>query len=108
MTTVQIIKYTLLAAIVLFYLVYTLRYAITFKKNIIFTGRRKIFHSILIWIFPFVWIWILKFFLKPTPGSSEFLDKKTQINLKITQPIGLYLQHQMIHRRIKISSHNKL
>lgn len=76
MTTVQIIKYTLLAAIVLFYLVYTLRYAITFKKNIIFTGRRKIFHSILIWIFPFVWIWILKFFLKPTPGSSEFRDKK--------------------------------
>ena len=76
MKTEQLIKYTLLAAIVLFYLVYTLRYAITFKKNILFTGRRKTFHSIAIWIFPFIWIWILKTILKPTPGSSEFLNKK--------------------------------
>lgn len=76
MNTGLLIKYALLAAIVLFYLFYTLRYTITFSKNVLFTGRRKTFHSIAIWLVPFIWIWILKSILKPTPGSSEFLNKK--------------------------------
>lgn len=33
-------------------------------------------HSILIWLFPFVWIMILKSILKPTPGSYTFKNKK--------------------------------
>jgi hypothetical protein len=58
------------------YLIYTIRYAITFSKNTIFEGKRKKLHSILIWIIPFAWIMLLKSILKRTPGSHEFQDKK--------------------------------
>ena len=30
----------------------------------------------MIWLFPFIWIWILKSFVKPIPGSYTFKDKK--------------------------------
>jgi hypothetical protein len=71
-----VIKYSLLAVIVAYYLIYTIRYAIIFKKNSFFTGGRKTFHAIMIWLFPFVWISVLKSILKPTPGSYVFQDKK--------------------------------
>jgi hypothetical protein len=71
-----ILKYSLLAGIVLFYLIYTIKYSFVFKKNPFFTGRRKAFHAIMIWLFPFCWILILKSLFKPTPGSSSFQDKK--------------------------------
>lgn len=76
METKLIIKYALLALLIVFYLVYTIRYAIKFKNNNYFTGRRKTFHSVMIWLFPFFWILILKSFVKPIPGSYEFKDKK--------------------------------
>ena len=71
-----IFKYSFLAALLIFYLIYTIRYAIVFKKNSFFVGRKKTFHSVMIWLIPFFWIMILKSLFKPTPGSSSFQDKK--------------------------------
>ena len=76
METKLILKYSLLGVILILYLIITIKYSIVFKKNTYFKGRRRKFHAIMIWLFPFVWIAILKSFLKPTPGSVEFLDKK--------------------------------
>ncbi len=76
METKLIIKYALLAIFIIFYLVYTIRYAIKFRNNNSFAVRRKTIHAVMIWLFPFIWILILKSFSKPTPGSYEFKDKK--------------------------------
>lgn len=76
METELIIKYSLFAIVLILYMIITIRYTITFLKNTYFKGRRRKFHSIMIWLFPFVWIGILKTFLKSTPGSNEFIDKK--------------------------------
>ena len=75
MTIIKYIAYFSFASLFIFYLVYTAKYAIDFKRNKLFTGRRKLFHSIMIWIFPFCWILLLKSFLKPIPGSSKFPNK---------------------------------
>jgi hypothetical protein len=72
----MIIRYSILIALALFYLFYTIRYTITFKKNILFTGYLKAFHFLMIWMIPFVWIFILKSLTKPTPGSYKFDNKK--------------------------------
>ncbi len=65
----------IITAIVIFYLVFTTRYFLKFRKNIIFTGAVKTFHSIMIWIVPFFWILLLKALTKTTPGSYE-IEKK--------------------------------
>ena len=72
----ELILYSLIAGLVIFYLIYTIRYTILFKKSSFFTGLRKAFHLIMIWIFPFVWILILKSYLNPIPGSHKFKTKK--------------------------------
>jgi hypothetical protein len=66
------IKLVCLAVVVIFYLVYTIRYAVVFNKNEFFTGRKKTFHAMLIWLVPFIWILLLKNFLSPIPGSHVF------------------------------------
>jgi hypothetical protein len=35
----------------------------------------KAFHYFMIWALPFLWIWLLKSLVKPTPGSYE-VEKK--------------------------------
>jgi hypothetical protein len=75
MTKVQIIKDLLILVLLVFYLIVTIRYFFVFKKSILFTGRIKIFHLVMIWLIPFIWIFILKSLTKPTPGSYEL--KKT-------------------------------
>ena len=76
MTKEIILQWCLLSAVIIFYLIFTINFFISFKKNIIFTGRIKLFHLIVIWIIPFIWILILKSLLKSTPGSYEIDDKK--------------------------------
>ena len=71
-----IIKYSILFALILFNLIYTISYSIEFKKNIVFTGQLKKFHFIMIWVVPFLWIFLLKSLMKPTPGSHKFKVKK--------------------------------
>lgn len=61
--------------IIIFYFVFTTRYFFEFKKNLIFTGKIKVFHLIMIWVIPFLWILILKCLTKDTPGSYEIENK---------------------------------
>ncbi len=53
----------------------TFRYFFAFRKNVIFTGKIKIFHLIMIWVIPFIWIFILKSLTKFGPASYEIENK---------------------------------
>ena len=70
-----IIKYLLISAVIVFYFIFTTRYYFAFKKNIIFTGKVKVLHLVLIWLIPFIWIFILKSLTKVTPGSYQVENK---------------------------------
>jgi hypothetical protein len=74
--TEQEIKYIILLVLALAYLIYTVRYSVVFEKNVLFKGHLKTFHFIMIWLIPFVWIFILKILTKSTPGSHEIENKK--------------------------------
>jgi hypothetical protein len=76
MESILIFKYGIGVSILIVYLTYTIRYTIKFRSVSVFNRRRKIFHYILIWIFAFFWIMILKSFLKPTHGSDKYKNKK--------------------------------
>lgn len=69
-------EYIFIGAILAFYLMYTIKYMLTLKKNPFFKGRRKIFHMLMIWLVPFIWILLLKTFFTPIPGSHRFKNKK--------------------------------
>lgn len=59
------------------YFIYTLLYAIKFNRSDIYYSKgRRIFHNIMIWVIPFLWISLLKSIEKPVPGSYEFEEKK--------------------------------
>lgn len=60
---------------VTFYFVFTIRYFFVFRKNVFFIGKLKTFHFIMIWLIPFIWIFILKSLTKRTPGSYEIKSK---------------------------------
>lgn len=76
MTRQFIIQGIILSVTAICYLIFTLRYFFKFKKNIIFSGRIKIFHLIMIWVVPFFWILLLKALTKTTPGSHEIENKE--------------------------------
>jgi len=71
------IKYSVLAIIVVFYVVYTLRFSLHFYKSILFNGLVKGFHLTMFWLVPFIWIYLVKNLIKPTPGSREFEHKES-------------------------------
>jgi hypothetical protein len=76
MTPLLIIKYPLAIALAIFYLIYTIRYSGELRKNILFSKPVKIFHFIMIWIFPFALIFLLSVLTKPAPGSYEVEEKR--------------------------------
>lgn len=59
----------------LFYLIFTIRYALVFRNTIIFSGCLKTFHQIMIWLVPFFWILILQAISKSAPGTWQ-VEKK--------------------------------
>ncbi len=67
-----------LIAIILLYLfvIYTLTYGEEIKKSPMFSMKLKLFHLIMIWIIPFLWIVLLKILTKPAPGSYEIDNKQ--------------------------------
>lgn len=68
--------YFILTVGVLFYLIYTLNFALKFSKmDTCFSDRQKLTHEILIWLIPFIWIVIVKTIIKPTPGSHDYKRK---------------------------------
>jgi hypothetical protein len=72
----MIMKIALVSIVGLVYIIYSIRYLIHFIQNKYFTGRLKIFHIVMIFLVPFIWIILLKNLFKPTPGSYQFIDKK--------------------------------
>lgn len=72
----MVFKYLILTIIFVFYVVYTLRFSIVFRRNILFSGVIRTFHLIMFWLIPFVWIFILKSVMKSTPGSAHFPNKE--------------------------------
>ena len=58
-----------------FYIYYTLNYTLKFRKNVIFKGWVRIFHYIMFWIIPFVWISFIKTLSQSAKGSHEFENK---------------------------------
>jgi len=73
-------KYIILPIATLVYLLYTLRYTLGFKHNKIYEGRIRVFHLIMFWLVPFVWIWLIKELSKPTKGSHEIENKVDPIS----------------------------
>jgi hypothetical protein len=61
--------------LVIVYFIVTIRYFFVFRSNVIFTGKIKVFHLIMIWFIPFIWIFILKSLTKSSPGSYEIKNK---------------------------------
>jgi hypothetical protein len=72
----MIIKIVLASLVCIVYFVYTIRYLLFFNRSNYFTGRLKVFHILMIWLVPFLWIILLKNLFKPTPGSYKYLDNK--------------------------------
>jgi hypothetical protein len=68
--------YLLSAGVIVYYIVYTVRFSIGFRKSILFSGWIRNFHLLMIWLIPFVWIFILKSVMKSTPGSANFENKE--------------------------------
>lgn len=65
-------EYYFLFGLLIVYFILTLSFAIKFNKtDVFFNKRQKLIHNVLIWLFPFIWIMILKTILKPTPGTAN-------------------------------------
>jgi hypothetical protein len=77
MTTEYFMRDAIILVVVIYYLIFTIRYFIAFRKNPIFSTEAKRFHLIMIWIIPFIWILILKTLESTTPGSFE-IEKKSE------------------------------
>ena len=70
----------LLIGLLLFYLAYTFLFAIKFRTNTTFTKAQRLTHNVLIWVIPFLWIFILKSILKPLttkePKNNDFYESE--------------------------------
>ena len=75
MTKESFIRLVILSGVIIFYFIFTIRFFYVFRKNIIFTGKVKLIHLIMIWLIPFLWILILKSLIKSSPGSYEVENK---------------------------------
>ena len=71
------IEWIAIGILFLFYFCVSVRFTLKLKKSEFFSGGRKIFHTVMIWLFPFVWIFILRSFLKPTAGSHQIQKKNS-------------------------------
>jgi len=77
MTKELIIRDLIIPLALIFYFIITIRYFLAFRKNVIFTGKIKAFHLVMIWLIPFIWILILKSLTTSNPGSFEIKKKDT-------------------------------
>jgi hypothetical protein len=59
------------------YFYYTLNYALKFRNNLVFKGGIYVFHQIMFWLIPFMWIWLIKNMLTSPKGSHE-IEKKSE------------------------------
>jgi len=76
MKTSQIVLLILLSIISIYYLIYTIRFTILLRKDTFYTGWKRRFHFIMIWVVPFIWIQLLKILQKPIHGSDKFVKQR--------------------------------
>ena len=76
MTFKTVIGYLVLILIIIIYVVYTIRFTKELKTSRLFSKKVKTIHFILIWLIPFLWVFVLKNLTKSIPGSHEFENKK--------------------------------
>jgi hypothetical protein len=70
-----IIRTIILSAFGISYFIFTLSYFRHLQKNILFTKNLRLFHSVMIWLVPFVWIFLLKGLTGSAAGSHEIENK---------------------------------
>ena len=64
---------------ILFYFVYTFLFALKFNRaDTYYSKKQKLMHNIIIWIFPFFWIILLKFM--STASSDKYKNKTKSEN----------------------------
>ena len=74
------VKYIVAISVGAFYLYYTITYTLKFRKNKIYKGRLRVFHYLLFWLIPFVWIWLIKSLSEFHQGSHEIENKVDPIS----------------------------
>ena len=79
MIKILIARDLIICGTIIFYFLFTIRYFLVFKKNVIFTGKIKAFHLVMMWLIPFIWILILQALTKSTPGSYQIEKKEAPI-----------------------------
>jgi len=50
---------------------------LSLKRTSLFAGNIKTFHLVMIWLIPFIWVFILKNLTKSAPGSYEVKNKNS-------------------------------
>jgi len=79
MAAVTVIKYSIIILLAFFYLIYTVRYLKKIRSNILFSKRLKLFHGIMIWLIPFLWIFLIENFTKTASGSYKIEKKEEDV-----------------------------
>jgi hypothetical protein len=74
------IKYMSVITAFVFYFCYTLSYTLKFRKNKIYKGRIRVFHYLMFWLVPFVWVWLIKQLSKSAEGSHKTENKADPIS----------------------------
>jgi hypothetical protein len=81
----------ILSILVLSYLIYTLTFAVKFNRdNKYFTKTQMFIHNILIWVFPIVWIFFIRTFLRPTIGTHQ-QNRKTDLSSSHESGLGTWV-----------------
>jgi hypothetical protein len=87
----------LLLPIFIFYIAYTLNFALKFNRTETYLSRyQQLYHNILIWMIPFFWIMILKSVVMPTSGSSKFKKTKARVGF-YESGIGIWADSDTYH-----------
>ena len=68
--------FLLLLPVCIFYLIYTIKFTIEFRKNILFSKNIKVLHYILFWVIPFFWILLVKNMSKDTKGTDYYYKNR--------------------------------
>ena len=71
----MILRISIISIAVVIYFITTMQYFFALKRNVVFTGKMKTFHLIMIWLVPFIWIFILKSLTTSIPGYHEIKNK---------------------------------
>ncbi len=71
-------RHYILISIFTLYCILTFAFAIKFNRTqSIFTSKQKLFHSIMIWLIPFIWIILLQNLSQSSPGSHHYPNKRS-------------------------------